>query len=418
MRQSRARPSPVPVVCGVLLAPSAAIGQEAVRRVSLAEALEAFAANSLALKIARSEAAGLMAGARQSRAYFNPQFSFERDDLGHNEEKAREETFQLLQQVEWPGRTNARARAATHTIRAGSARLRADSVELAFEVREAYVRAWFAEEAESIVRRTAAVIQSVAEDAEARLEAGDISAFEARRLRLARVEAEQELEEAVLRTRAARRNLAVLVEPGTEMREIGPSEGLDGVPPMIGREAALAALDGRPDVEAAASELDAARAGLDVARTYWVPVPSLGLGYRHHDDGFGGASIGLDVPLPLFDRGSGTREEAAAHSSAAAYRLELRREMARYDVLAASDRYSSNRARLDAAAQGLRTDGEALLASATAAYAEQEMTLLELLDAAGAFQVAQLSALSLTTEAWVSYYDLLRATGSAPEDER
>ena len=418
MQQSRAPSSPALVLCGVLLAPSAAVGQETVRRVSLAEALEAFAGNSLELKIARSETAGLMGMARQSRAYFNPEFSFARDDLSHNEEKAWEESFVVQQQVEWPGRTTARARAARHTIRAGAARFRADSVALAFEVREAYVRAWFAEEAESIVRRTASVIQSVVEDAEVRLEAGDISAFEARRLRLARAEAEQELAEAVLRTRAARRNLGVLIAPGTETQEVGPSEGPDGVPPVIGREAAMAALDGRPDVAAAASELDAARAGVDMAGTYWVPAPNLGLGYRHHNDGFGGASIGLDLALPLFDRGSGTREEAAAHSSAAAYRLELRRQLARNDVLAASDRYASSRARLEAAAQGLRADGEALLASATAAYAEHEMTLLELLDAAGAFQGAQLSALSLETEAWISYYDLLRATGSAPEDER
>lgn len=418
MRKPTARSSPAVILCGVLLAPSAATGQDTVRRVSLAEALEVFAGKSLALKIARSEAAERMGVARQSRAYFNPELSFERDDLSHNEETAWEETFQLLQQVEWPGRTTARARAATHAIRAGAARFRADSIELAFEVREAYVRAWYAEEAESIVRRTASVIQSVAEDAEVRLEAGDISAYEARRLRLARVEAEQELEEAVLRTRAARRNLAVLIDPGTETQEIGPSEGLDGVPPMIRREAAMAALDGRPDVEAAASELDAARAGVDLARTHWVPAPSFGLGYRHHHDGFGGASVALDLPLPLFDRGSGTRAEAAAHSSAAAYRLELRRTLARYDAMAASDRYASSRARLQTTAQGIRTDGEALLASATAAYAQLEMTLVELLDAADAFQAAQLSALSLAAEAWVSYYDLLRATGSAPEDER
>lgn len=418
MRQSRARSLPVLILCGLLFAPSIAVGQETVRRVSMAEALEAFAGNSLALKIARSETAGLTGVARQSRAYFNPALSFERDDLSHNDEKAWEETFQLQQQLEWPGRTTARGRAATHTIRAGAARLRADSIELAFEVREAYVRTWFAEEAESIVRRSAAVIQSLAEDAEVRLEQGDISALEARRLRLARVEAEQELEEAVLRSRAARQKLAVLIEPGTGTEEIGPSEGRDGVPPMISRGTAIAAVDGRPDVEAAASELDVALAGVDLARSYWVPAPSLGIGYRHHDDGFGGASLGLDLPLPLFDRGSATREGAAAFGSAAAYRLELRRKMARYDVLVASDRYASNRARLEAAAQGLRTDGEALLASATAAYSAQEMTLLELLDAAGAFQGAQLGALSLTTEAWVSYYDLIRATASIPEDER
>jgi outer membrane protein TolC len=86
--------------------------------------------------------------------------------------------------------------------------------------------------------------------------------------------------------------------------------------------------------------------------------------------------------------------------------------------VAASDRHASSRARLEAAAEGLRADGEALLASATAAYAEHEMTLLELLDAAGAFQTAQLSSLSLASEAWVSYYDLLRAMGTAPEEER
>jgi hypothetical protein len=171
MRQSRAPSSPALVLCGVLLAPSAAVGQETVRRVSLAEAVEAFAGNSLELKIARSETAGLMGMVRQSRAYFNPEFSFERDDLSHNEEKAWEESFQLHQQVEWPGRTTARARAARHAIRAGAARFRADSVALAYEVREAYVRAWFAEEAESIVRRTVSVIQSVEEDAEVRLEA-------------------------------------------------------------------------------------------------------------------------------------------------------------------------------------------------------------------------------------------------------
>ncbi len=81
-----------------------------------------------------------------------------------------------------PGRGE---KAATHAIGAGAARFRADSVALAFEVRDAYVQAWLAEEAESIVRRTTSVIQSVAEDAEIRLEEGDISAFEARRLRLA-----------------------------------------------------------------------------------------------------------------------------------------------------------------------------------------------------------------------------------------
>ena len=406
------------ILGGFLLLPSAVDGQGTVRRVSLAEALQEFAGNSLPLKIARSEAAQLAGAARQSRAYANPAFSFARDDLGHLDEKFWEETFLFTQPVEWPGRTAARGRAATHATGAATARLRADSIALAFEVREAYLQAWFAEEAERIVRRTASVIQTVAEDAEIRLEAGDISAFEARRLRLEHVQAEQEMAEAALRSLEARRRMATLIAPGTGTEEVGPSEGVEGVPPLVTREAALQALPRRPDLEAATRELDAARAGEEIAATYAIPEPTVGLGYRHHLDGFGGASIALDLPLPLFDRGSGARAEAAAHSSAAAYRLDLRRQLARYDLAAAADRYASRRTRLVAVATDLLADGEALLSAATAAYSEQEMSLLELLDAASAFQNALLSALSLRSEAWIAYYDVLRAMGGAVEEQR
>ncbi len=402
----------------LLVLPNEAICQDVVQRVTMDEALQAFAENSLALKIARSEATQVAGAARQYRAYSNPSLAFRRDDLGHRAEKYWEETIQFVQQLEWPARTSARGRSAAHTISASTAGFRADSVQLAFEVREAYALAWFAEEAEPTVGQAAAVIRRVAEDAEVRLEAGDISDYETRRLRLERVRAEQEVAEAGLRTRAARRHLAALISPGTVSEQIGPSMGIQGVPPPVAREAALRTLSRRPDLEAAARELDAAQAEVDVASSAWVPAPAVGLGYRHHLDGFAGASVGVDLPVPLFDRGSGTREEAVAQSSAAAYRLDLRRRLAEYDLLNASDRYAASRARVELAAEGLFSDGEFLLSSATAAYSENEMTLLELLDAASAFQGARLAALSLRSEAWIAYYDLLRAMGTSPEEEQ
>lgn len=209
----------------------------------------------------------------------------------------------------------------------------------------------------------------------------------------------------------------MLIAPGSGTEEVGPSEGVAGLPPMVTRDAALQALPRRPDLEAASRELDAAQAAQDVAASYAIPEPTLGFGYRHHLDGFGGASLALDVPLPLFDRGTGTREEAAAQSMAASHRLDLRTRLAQYDLLAASDRFASRRSRLAAVATGLVEDGEALLSAANAAYAEQEMSLLELLDAAGAFRDSQTSALSLRSEAWIAYFDLLRAMGGALEDE-
>ncbi len=408
----------LPGLVALLLLPRPTLGQETVRRVSLAAALEAFAENSLALRIARSEAAEIAGVARQSRAWFNPSLSARRDDLDRNGDEYWEENLLLFQPLEWPGRTAARYRAAAHTIEASTARFRSDSTRLAFEVREAWALAWFAEEAELTARQAVAVIQDVAEDAEIRLEEGDISAYETRRLRLERVQAEQVVAEAELRSRDARRRLAALTFPGTGIEEVGPSAGLEGLPPPVTREAALGALLERPDLEAAARDLDAAQADLAVARSGWMPDPTVSLGYRRQEGGFQGLSLGLDLPLPLFNRGGGNRQAADARSAAAAHRLDLQRRLAENDLLTASDRYASSRARLETAADGLLADAEALLASATAAYGENEMSLLELLDAANAFRSARLSALSMRSAAWIDYWDLLRAMGRAPEGER
>ena len=408
----------LPGLCALLLLPGPTLGQEAVRRVSLAAALEAFAENSLALRISRSEAAETAGAARQSRAWFNPSLSARRDDLDRNGDEDWGENLLLFQPLEWPGRTAARYRAAAHTIEASTARFRSDSTRLAFEVREAWALAWFAEAAELTARQAVAVIQEVAEDAEIRLEEGDISAYETRRLRLERVQAEQDVAEAELRSRDARRRLAALTFPGAGIEEVGPSVGLEGLPPPVTRDAALGAMFERPDLEAAARDLDAAQAELAVAKSGWMPDPTVSMGYRRQEGGFQGLSLGVDLPLPLFDRGGGDRQVADARSAAAAHRLDLRRRLAENDLLTASDRYASSRARLEAAADGLLADAEALLASATAAYGENEMSLLELLDAARAFRSGRLSALSMRSAAWIDYWDLLRAMGRAPEDER
>ena len=406
----------------LLVLTSPAFGQEGVRRVTLREALQEFVENSPALKIARSEAAQVAGAARQSQVYSNPSLEIDHDDLEHDDpvhgtERFWEQTIKFVQEVEWPGRTSARRRAASHTIDASAEGLREDAVQLASEVREAYALAWFAEEAERVVSKSAEVISRVADDGKVRLEAGDISAYEARRLRLERLRAEQELADAGLRVRVARRRLASLISPGTGTQEVGPSEGLQEIPPSLSHETALRDIARRPDVEAAAREVDAAQAGIEVASFALKPSPTVGLGYRHHRDGFAGASLGVSVPLPLFDRGHGTRAEAAAQGAAAAHRLDLRRRLAEYQLLNALDRYAAGRTRVEVAVESLIADAESLLSSATAAYAEQEMTLVELLDAAGAFQGARLTALSLQSEAWIAYFDLLRVMGRGPLEE-
>lgn len=391
-------------------------GQDDVRRVNLAEALGAFAENSLELRIARSEAEEAAGHALQLRAYANPAFSLVREDLGRAGRDYWETTAGVVQQVEWPARTAARSRVVARTIDGLAARFRADSTRFAFSVREAYVRAWFAEEAELTAARAASVIGTVAEVAERRLAEGDISAYEARRLRLERVAAEQQVAESAFGVRRARRALGALIAPQSDAYAIGPSEAVAGLPPAVTMETALEALAERPDVEAAERHLDAARARSAVAATAWVPDPTLGLGYKDQADGFSGAAVTVNVPLPVFDRGAAARLGTLAGESAAAHRLDLSRRLAEIDLRAASDRYAFARSRLEAVGEALLTEADALLATASTSFEEGEMTLVELLDAAGTFRETRLSVLSLRSETWIAYFDLLRAMGRSPED--
>lgn len=415
----RAKRTAVILILGGALIPcQGVVAQEEIRRVTLAEALRSFAEHSLELQIARSEWREAAGRARQLRAYANPAFSLVREDLGHSGDEYWETTAGLVQTVEWPGRTAARARVADHAVVAATARLRSDSLRLAFEVREAYVRAWLAEEAELTLSRAAAVLGTIADAADRRLEEGDISAYEARRLRLERIRSEHDLAEAGLRTRTARRALGALVAPGARGREVGPSEGPEGLPPEMAASATLEALAGRPDMEAAARDLEAARADTRVSATAWVPDPTVTLGYKDQADGFSGAAMTLNLPLPVFDRGAAGRQRASARESSAAHRLDLTRRLAEIDLRATADRYASTRGRLDAVGDVMLAEAEELLATAQAAYAEGETTLLELLDAAEAFRNVRLSALSLRSATWIAYYDLIRAMGSDPENAR
>lgn len=400
------------------LVPGRASPQEPVRRVSMREALDLFAQHSLALRIARSEADEARGEARQTRAYFNPAAFVVREDLSAGEDHYWETTLGLEQRLEWPGRTAARGRAAGRKIEATEAAFVADSIRLAFDVRRAYAEAWRAEETERSLALAAGTIRQVTAAAERRYDEGDLSGYELRRLRLERTRTEDALASARLEARTARRALATLVLPEVEVAEVGPAEPLEGRPPEIDRDAALAAVLARPDIEAARNSALSAEAAASAASQAWIPSPVLRVGYKEQADGFTGPAIDLALSLPLFDRRGGEAQAAAARRTAASGRFDLRRREARNDLISALDRYASARERMDAQAEGLLDQAGDLLEIARVAYTEGELGLVEMLDAAEAFRAARSRVVELTAETWIAFYEVARATGRRPEEYR
>jgi cobalt-zinc-cadmium efflux system outer membrane protein len=379
--------------------------------VTLEEAVELFGKNGLPLRIARAEQRVARGEARQSRAYRNPTASFTREQLGRAGESYHETVATVGQRLEWPGRTAALIRASGRRIEAAEAAFRADSLQLMFELGRAYASAWAAEEIERALEVAAVTMADAVEAAERRYGMGDISGFALRRLRVEGARVAREHAVARLAATSARRRLGNLVLPGAEELEIGAAEPLDGTPPRVDRETALAALAGRPDLEAAAGAAEAARAAASAAAQAWVPAPTLTAGYKDQSDGFAGAALGLAIPLPLFDRRRGAAAAEAARAAAAAAALELRRREARSDLHDSYDRYASALEGLASIGRGLLGEADDLLEIARLAYDEGELELVELLDAAEAYRDARVMAVELSADAWVAYFDLARAMG-------
>jgi cobalt-zinc-cadmium efflux system outer membrane protein len=186
---------------------------------------------------------------------------------------------------------------------------------------------------------------------------------------------------------------------------------------------ALSAAADRPDVRAAILEADAAEVRLDLQGRERIPDLTLTGGYKDQRDGFRGAVIGLSLPLPLLDRNGGHIDEATAELAAAAARRSLALNIAQADVRSAWETYRSLAARVELVQGELLAGAGTLLRTAQVAYAEGEMSLIELLDAADAYRTARETSIDLIARYLTAFYDLQRATGrsdmtdlTSPED--
>lgn len=413
----------IAVVCTLALPPSPAAGQAPVqetRAITLHEALGLFARNNLELRLARAYAAEAAALARQAAAYPNPSVAGTHEPLSDGDVSYSETYLNLSQRLEWPGTRSARRDAADRAAEAAHARLTADSARLAFEVKAAYAAAVRAGRAEEVLARVTEVFRTGEQSARERYDQGDISLYDRRRIRVERARYETRLAEAALQAASARRRLALLIAPEGEVVSYAPADALEELPPVVTAERALAtALERRHELAAARAALASARADAAVARGERIPDLTATAGYKRQSDGLTGAYLGLSLPVPLWDRRRGAIEAAEAGVAAAESRAALTRRQVENDVRRALDAYRSLTRRAELLADPATREAGDLLEIARVAYAEGEMELLDLLDAAEALMEARLAEVRLRTELWTSYYDLDRAVGGfdAPSNE-
>ena len=403
----------------------AQVADETGQRITLSEALDRFAQQNPKLRAARAEVAGAEGRLRQTGAYPNPSASVTYEPL-FGGAGGYEAYVNLHQELRWPGERSARTRAAEQRVASIRARARADSLRGAYLVAELFVEAVAAEQRAQLLSDVVGVFRTAEERGSERLALGDFSGYSLRRVRIERARYESQLLRADIDAEEARGRLTRLLSPpgSTASPPVEPVLDLEARPAALAREQVVtAAMAGRAELAAAEAEENAEHAALVAARLAWRPDPTMTAGYKRQT-GRHGLFLGVSVPLPIYHQNEGQVEAQEAALRAAEARRQLAEREVRSNVEAAYARYTALRNRLsDAAETGtllVEADAETLgqaenlLDAARTSYAEGEMSLVELLDAAKAYQESRLVVTDLLADLWTSYFRLLRAQGQSP----
>jgi cobalt-zinc-cadmium efflux system outer membrane protein len=201
--------------------------------------------------------------------------------------------------------------------------------------------------------------------------------------------------------------VATSIEPAGELRI--PAADLAGDPDALVRMA----LEGRPDLQAAQTQVCNSRAAVDLARADRIPVFSLGPAYEHNETGANFYGLALTTPVPILNAGNSLvrQREAELHRDCVA--LEQQQQQVAAQVRAALVKWNEVRdsaIRTLARSEPIREQALRMQRLYEAGQADL-VKLLQVRQRLIEADFARLDALWQTTQA---YADLLSVLGATP----
>jgi len=269
-------------------------------------------------------------------------------DAAFEDEGEGERTVALSQTIETGGGLAHRAASARASRRAAVFDLEALEWRARAAVTDAYYDLLAADEGVRLADRRREIAMRLVEIAETRLRAADVSAIDANLVRASGRETEAAATTAARERRAASLRLARLLS-------LAPRDDLvlEGALPSPVRvepgPLERVALRTRREILSAIAEREAARASADAARASRWPDVTVELFYTRDTSVFDVGpdsftdrgdilGLGVEIPLPVFGRGKGERQEALADAARASERLEIAAADFRSEIRDAANR--------------------------------------------------------------------------------
>lgn len=393
------------------------------RVLSLADALARARASNPDLRAAAQEveiARGHLQKARYP-SQFNPTAGGE---VGHRERNEPGETgsvrdfaVTLSQEVEVAGQRSQRIHEAEQNLARAGAEVR-DRERLAdAAVKHAFARALVEARRVALQRAIEELNRRVRDAAAARVKAGEVPVMEAN---LAEIRYGQARKETL--TAEAERAAALITV--RRLLDLAPEVAIEpaGELPTAGRALPLAAalekaLATRPDLVAAAREVDRVGAEQSLTRRLAFPNPTLGVFYREEERGPDRvAGVGLTIPFPLFDRKQGELVSLAARHNQARFQTDALRLTIEQEVGEALRRYDAARQTLAVFEQGVLAPVDENYRFIEIAYRAGKIDLFQLVIVQNDLVAAQLSYLDSLARFREAAVDLERAIGAPIEE--
>lgn len=293
-------------------------------------------------EVRATEAALLQAG-----AWPNPILQIGADNLS-NARKAeagdRTHSLQIGQLIELGGKRAARMRLAETGRDLANRDYEAKRVAVLAQVAQRFVDVLAAQQRETLTEEILGLARQVADAAARRVQAGKVSPVEETKARLALASTEVELEQAKRELVSARKSLGALWgSPNPRFRSaIGD---LAQRVPLPAYEQLADRMRNNPELARWTTEIARRQAGVEAERAKAVPDIALSAGvsrFSHFDDH--AYTVGIAIPLPVFDRNRGGILEASrrldkADDERRAAEVRLDTELAHaYQRLAAVDK--------------------------------------------------------------------------------
>ena len=344
----------------------------------------------------------------------NPVVSLEQERMPVTGGRSVVRTAAISQSIDLFGRRSLRVEAAEQRAEAARYGARDRRVQTVAEVRRGFAETLHRERQHRALAGWLKRIEAASATVDRLARAGEVSGYAGRRIEREVHAARARLAGAAGDAARARERLGGLVglERAAGLRPAGellPEE----IPPL---PTMLASLRKRPDLAALLAQAEAFERDRKLAERAWAPDFNVGVGQKRVEEPFRtdtGLVLSLAFPLPLFDRGEGRRDTAAAQARA------VRGERALLIAHAEAELRGvwSQASELRAGANALRAlPPSDLSRTAETAYRAGEGGILELLDAYRSELDAVLAVLELELRARLARIELDAFSGVHSEN--